>query len=309
MAVINTDFSNFDLRTGECDVMELSDGLVPEIAQAFGYNLPSKPTPEDLGGLVDAVGPGKVLQENIAGVQEVLGTDDDAYKVAAKWVDRSGIQKKLDRSIWTPSLSTPDDVQATVLTGGVANWQDRGADILVRKKEVSRDYCNRLVYLAGNRIMDTPTEVANHNIKVFFEEYGRYPAEFEYAEGFVGAILKEAGFEISFVETEEASGDQQANIFAKKDFNPTKSFAFARVANAGVMLAGQYRNALQDKYRGFDADANNPQVFILTDDFPAAHLREELDPRINQNPLTALRMIIVTAKTIQQAKRIQRTRS
>lgn len=308
MTAINTDFSDFELAT--CDVMNLSHGLVPEIAEVFEYSLPTRLTPEDLGGLVDKVGSSKVLQDNIPRVQEFLGTDEDAFQIAANWVERSGVQKELNRSLWTPAIETPDTVQFTVISGGVANWQDRSAGIIVNKREASSDFSNKVVYLAGSRVMDSPTETSNGNIQEFFDEQGRYPAEFEYAERFIGSVLRQAGFDPSFVETGNASGDEQALYFARyyDNFNPKEAIAFARVANAGVMLAGQYRKALQDEYRGFDADAKKPKAFVMTDSFTVARSQDELDPKTNQNPFTALRMIIVTAKTIQQAKRIQRLR-
>src|SRR6185369_9215526 len=97
--------------------------LIPEIGEVFEVDLGEQPSTEALGELVGVIGSNKVLQENLPRVQSVLDTNGEALDIAANWVERSGVQKALDRSLWLP-FETPQ-VNAIIATGAVANWQDR----------------------------------------------------------------------------------------------------------------------------------------------------------------------------------------
>jgi hypothetical protein len=77
--------------------------------------------------------------------------------------------------------------------------------------------------------------------------------------------------------------------------------AFARVANAGIQLAGQFVRASRDS--GFNGNRFDPQAFVLTDTFPIARTPEEAkNPKEYQNPFTGLRQIAVTAKELVQLR-------
>lgn len=286
------DFSNFELGA---NVLELAGGLLPEMAEVFEVDL-GQGTAEDIGRLVGAIGTSKVLQENISQVQEKLGTDQEGINIAGDWLYRSGIQKALNRSLWTPELQAPDH-SAIVITGAVANWQDR-TQRLVSGELVVRG--GGEVYIPiGNRVMDSTTEKPNRNIEEFFTNEGRYPTETEFAETFIVPILESAGGDVSLKAYDTKNGEEIAERFFDEE---TLLFAggyitFARVANAGIQLAGQFVRAARSS--GFDTNPNDPQAFVITDTFPIAENDIELEnPAELQNPFTGIRQIAVTAKEI-----------
>lgn len=87
-------------------------------------------------------------------------------------------------------------------------------------------------------------------------------------------------------------------------FDTHGQLAVARVANAGVQLAMQFRKAVRERFPvyHFDADRDNPQLFILTDTLPVATTEEQLQhPEQFQSPYTALRQTALTAKLLAQA--------
>ena len=286
-----SDFANY--RLGD-SVYELANGLVPEIARVFDVELGDQPSDEALGNLVGAIGRSKVLQENIPHVREILGTDQDGLAIAAEWLGRSGVQLALNRSLWTPEIPTPDNA-ATVMTGAVANWQDRTAKLVA-------DSLNREnVYIAaGNRVMDTPTEKTNANVEQFFAEEDRYPTETEYAGVFVMPVLLASGHAVVIEGYDTPKGDEIAKRFAAEHSNVFRgNVGFARVANAGIQMAAQFVRAAREAGIAYDLDATNPQAYVLTDEFAVAQNEDHTrDPKNYQNPFTGIRQVAVTAKEL-----------
>lgn len=283
------DFSNFE--RGD-NVLELADGLLPEMAEVFEVDL-GQGTEEDLGRLVGAIGTSKVLQENIPLVQEKLGTDQSGLEIAASWLGRSGVQEALNRSLWIPELHTPDSA-SIVITGAVANWQDRTAQLV-------SDQPNEHVYIAaGNRVMETPTEKVNANVETFFESEGRYPTESEYALLFVAPVITASDKAVSLRSYDTANGEEIADRFLWEGshiFVEGRRIAFARVANAGIQLAAQFVRAARSL--NFDTNSSDPQAFVLTDTFPIAQTEDETKKaKAFQNPYTGIRQIAVTAKEL-----------
>ncbi|HLC91558.1 MAG TPA: hypothetical protein VJC09_00740 [Candidatus Saccharimonadales bacterium] len=301
------DFSNYELADvqGERGVYDLADGLIPEMAEVFGVDIGLDPSTEALGNLVDKIGKSKVLQENIGHVQEVLDTKDNGLEVAADWVDRSGVQKQLNRSLWIPGLVTPDPVDAIVITGAVANWQDRTAGTLERWA-LSRLEDPKVYIPVGNRVMNTPTEQTNPNIALFQGNHdGEYPTEAQYAEEEIAFRLTSKGFGVEVLPYETSNGDDIAAAFVAERpeiFGEGKTVVFARVANAGIQLAVQFRKAARHQNIQFDPGHTRPQAFVLTDQFPVARTDEESkNPKDFQNPMTAIRQVAVTAKMLHEA--------
>ncbi|HUP26108.1 MAG TPA: hypothetical protein VM124_00480 [Candidatus Limnocylindrales bacterium] len=286
------DFSNFELGD---DVMTLAGGLLPEMAEIFEVDLGQR-TAEDIGRLIGRMGASQVLQENIPLVQERLGTDQSALEIAANWLDRSGVQKSLNRSLWTPSLQAPKHA-VTVMTGAVANWQDRTAYLVA---DASREAGGGEVYIPiGTRVMDSVTEKTNFNVDVFFSDSGRYPTEAEYAGAFVVPLLEAAGNNVFLKPYNTTNGQEIAERFFEDEpmLYASGYITFARVANAGILLAGQFVRAARDS--GFDQNSNDPQAFVRTDTFPVARTEAEVkNPKEYQNPFTGIRQIAVTAKEI-----------
>lgn len=291
------DFSNFEL--GE-NVMDLAGGLIPEMAEVFEVTLSPNPTQEELGKLVGAIGQSKVLQENIGNVQEKLGTDGDGLTIAANWLGRSGVQLALSRSLWTPHRDTPWNSFRIIATGAVANWQDRTTNLLVSRALLDDIVDGRVDLPTGNRVMNSPTEIANDNIQALTTAYGKPPTEAEYAREIVLPELEWVGYDVQIMEFDTTNGQEIAERFLS--LNPSvldHRILFARVANAGVQLACQFRIAARQIKPSFDREKGDPQVFVGTDSFPIARTPEEAkNPSKFQNPFTGIRQIAVTAKEI-----------
>jgi hypothetical protein len=285
------DFSNFELGD---NVAELAGAVITEMAEVFEVNLSQSPSAEELGNLVGAIGTSKVLQENIGQVQEKLGVGSDAITIAAGWLGRSGVQLALNRSLWTPNVTAADET-AVVLTGAVANWQDRAAQTVLWQTAADHIYIP-----VGNRLMDTATEKTNPNIEQFFAGEGEYPTEQRYALEFIAPILSQTGDRVTVVGYDTNNGDMIAARFVE-DYRAlfSKPIRFARVANAGIQLASQFVRAARAAGIDFDADRNNPMAYVLTDEFPIAQTPEQqANPKEFQNPFTGIRQIAVTAKEL-----------
>lgn len=295
------DFSNYELGT---NVAELADGLLPEMAEVFEVPLSANPTAEELGKLVGAIGASKVLQQNIPRVQAILGTATDGLTVAADWLDRSGVQQSLERSLWTPDQITSWDRNRVVITGAVANWQDRVTDLLIAKASSGVSVDGRVDIAVGNRVMNTPTETTNPNVQIFEREHNRPPTEADYASWGIMPALRMGGYpDVQVLYFDTTSGDEIAHDYFQS--NPgvlNDRVIFARVANAGIQLACQFRKAARLMRPDFDSDPDNPQVFVSTDSFPIARTSEDLkNPRQFQNPFTGIRQVALTGKLLVEA--------
>ena len=150
-------FANFDLVSAEPkDIYSIGaapgePGVLPEMAEAFGYKLATEPEEANLRGLVQAIGQAKTLQDNIAGVQERLGTDDDAVALARSWVTRAGFLEPVSRAYVHPEIGLPDRY-VSVMTDGTANWMDWRAQTLVSLRDRT-GYTAPALLVAGNGVM------------------------------------------------------------------------------------------------------------------------------------------------------------
>jgi len=289
-AVEQRNFSNFELGD---NVYELAGGLVPEVAEMLQVPIADEPESGDLQAIMEKVGPNKVLRDN-AEIQAI------GHDTMVGLVERSGIQDPLSRSLWTPDIeATWGNLDSIVLVGGVANWQDRASNTAL-----VGELRNKPVYvLGGKRVMDSATEKPNPNINHLHEIFDRYPTEAEYAASIVVPKLVEAGRNVLATAYDTADGDALLEAFF--DVNPQlleDRIAIVRVANAGVIMALQMRNAAQKQNPDFDADKNEPQTFIITDTLPVAHTDDDEKNAANfQKASTALRQIVLTAKKLHEA--------
>ncbi len=285
------DFSNFELQTDS--VYSLADNLISELADRFAIDHGAEPTVEVLGELVGKLGKNEVLRANEP-VQALSPTE------MADYLDQSGVQKALNRSLWTPQLrATPRKLDGYVLTGAVANWQDRAANKLASYGTKAPVYI-----FAGERIMDSVTEKPNPNVKAVFETFKRYPTEAEYAAGVVQRKLVERGFDVLPSTYAGTKGETLAIDFF--DRNPhllDGRIAAVRVANAGIQLAVQLRHAARAIRPDFDSDPSNPQMFVMTDSLPVSRSqKQDAKPLRYQKAQTGLRQVAVTAKSILEAQ-------
>jgi hypothetical protein len=292
MSTAERDFSNFNLGD---NVYELADGLVPEMAEQLGVDIGQEPSSEDLQLLMNQVGPKKELRSNPEIELPIV--------VKADFVDRSGVQNALDRSLWTPEITIANSgVDGVVMTGGVANWLDRIGYSVV--DDVSQRVEGSKVYIpVGNRVMQLATEKTNSNVEIFFDDLGRYPTETEYVGHFIVPVLEDARYEVIVEPHETQNGDEILSSFFERNRELLESkLAMVRVANAGVIMAIQMRDAARSLRAEFDTDPENPQVFVATDSFPIARTEEQdEDAQHFQKSDSGFRQVVLTAKKLHEA--------
>ena len=196
-----------------------------------------------------------------------------------------------------------DGPEEVFVTGAVANWQDRVADLLTQKEVLPT---SASIY-AGNRVMANATEQANPRVQKFAANHGRNPKEHEYAEAFIQTQLAKH-HAVRFRGLEENDGAKIAARYAGDkyplyaDLRVKPVVTCARVANAGIQLGLQLRKAMREISPGFDADPSYPQLVIRTDTFPIARTPEQVDDAAHyQSPYTALRQVVLTAKLLEEA--------
>lgn len=290
MSVIERDFSDFYLGD---NVYRLADGVIPDIAERLDIKLGDEPNSADLQLVMTKVGQNKVLREN----QEVEAI---SRSEKADLLARSGIQSQLRRSLWTPEVqANPEKVEAIIATGGVANWQDRTAKAIRGFKATSVP-----IYLgAGSRLMNTPTEIRNKNVKRISSKFQRVPTEAEYVSSVISPSLKRAGFDVLASPFETEDGDEiLRRLFEINQHLADERLAMARVANAGIIMAIQMREAARAINPDFDTDPKNPQAFVITDTFPIARTkRQDNAPKSYQKTDTGLRQLVLTAKKLHEA--------
>lgn len=293
---VERNFSNFILGD---NVYELSGGLIPEIAERLEVPLSDTPDSAELGRLVGVIGKNKVLRDNV----EITAIPQDE---AADMVDRSGVQLPLSRSLRTPNIQIPKDTDlksltATIMTGAVANWMDRTRALLESDPSQSKVYA-----VTGNRVMSSPTEVTNPQVAEFIKNNGVEPSESDYALEYVLPALTSRSAELVAYQT--ADGDEIADKFVQDHpelFADGSRVSFARVANAGIQLALQFRKAARKLNPDFDSNPADPQVYIRTDTLPVARTAEELKNATKfQSPFTGLRQVALTAKLINKASEL-----
>lgn len=319
--MVERDFSTFRLPIDNVYQLaphpETGEGVIPEMARVFDVELGDTPNAENIGRLVGAIGKSRVLQESISQVQEVLGTDEDALGVAADWAKRSGVQEPLNRNLVDPEAEVPDEMDATVVTGAVANWQDRVVGLFMGRSST------HIYSETGNRTMNSPTEVINPNIvewveaesglviptdlppedlKKWAQEHADvFPTESQYAEDVTAPLYRANGHEVTLDAYDTKSGDEIAAQFAERHaglLGKDNKLVFARTANAGVQQAVQFLNAARKHNPSFGAE----QAFVLTDTFQLARTAEQAaNAREYQNPMTAIRQVAITGKAILEA--------
>jgi len=284
------------------DVLTLGNGVIGEMADIAGIRLdPSQQGPlvESLGSLVGAFGVKEVLRDNPPLRVPVLA--------AADLAERSGVCQKLDRTLWSVDHRYPP-LDAVISTGGVANWQDRTTQLLVKRLDEVKDPQPNVFVLSGDRIMNSSTETENGNVRAYLEEFGEYPSETDYADFFVVPKLQSVGYTVYHDLFDKMNGEQIATEFARINrslWYPEMTIGFARAATAGLQLALQFRSAIQrlQHFDAFDSQPDNPQVVVLTDGIDIARNEEQLkDARHYQSPYTALRQAALTAKLLLEAE-------
>lgn len=303
MTTVNErNFSDFELGD---NVYELAGGLIPRLADRLAVPIGDEPTSSDLQLIMNQVGPNKELRTN-----QKLELDREE---AADFVVKAGTQQALRRSLWTPDNELlPGSVDTLVAMGAVANWQDRTAKLIS-----DLPFRVPVRYLAGNRLMATATEVTNPNVSAIGEDFDIAPTEAEYAASVISPLLRAAGVRV--LVTPHTTGNADTMFYEMFKRTPGllyERIGVARVANAGIVMALQMRDAARKVQQElveagqleaagplFDADRRNPQVFVATDKFTEVARTEEqdADPEHYQKAATGLRQVVLTAKKLHEA--------
>jgi len=279
----NVRFDNFRIRKDS--VYDIGDGVIPEIAVAFEHDLTDEPDPENLGELIAKVGPAKTLQDNIELVKSRIGSTKDASGLAIDWIERSGLLTPVSRSFLNPNLPVPGMVDIALVTGGVRNWMQRRANVLIDLDKA--DYIKRVILAGGNRKMKTVegTDViegmteADYLEKVVLDKIMRL--------GRVGLV--------DMVKVNSESGNDVMARVAKRMGHFTTA---AVISNAGawVQNAGQARRAIMAEHANFDSSGR--RIYVVSDGFPIAKNDE---PSVAaQNPYSALGQIVRGAHELVQ---------
>ncbi len=288
----NRDFSNFELGD---NVFKLADYLVPHVAELLEVELSEQPDSGEIQDLLDGMRTNKVLRNN----EPIVAID---HQTKLDLVERSGIQKPLDRSLWTPSVKATEAADVYLMVTAVANWQDRAAAVVENSPK-------KPVYIAaGNREMKQPTEVTNPNVQAIFEATGSYPTEAAYAAKVILPRLVESGFDEVHLSTyQTGDGDEIAERFyAGNPYLTDRRIAVVRNANAGLITAIQHRTAARKVGPTFDIYAHDAQLMVVTDGLPLARTPEQeadaahyqkVDPAFGQMLLLAKKLASITAGT------------
>jgi hypothetical protein len=290
-------FENFDLSSdGLGSIYEIGadedhpTGVIPEMASVFGHELSATPDETNLGELIKSVGPAKELQNNIALVRDILGTDQDAVSIARSWSERSGLLTPVERSYFTAE-QLEGRVGLAVITGGVRNWMARRAqrlETLVHERGV-----DSVLLVAGNREMKA-TEGPD-------VEEGM--SEADYMENIVARKISGLGIANNLIRVDSGVGDQvmEAGVVQTFELVSDESARIAVVSNAGawVQNVGQFRRAAINK-AGRQFDERGDQIFAVSDGFPLGTGEEPT--ATHQNPFTALGQIARNAQELVRHK-------
>lgn len=291
MSASERDFSNFYLGDS---VYELASGVVPEIAERLDVTVSREPHSAELQEIMTKVGQNKVLRQN----EEITAID---RRTMAELLEVSGVQRALRRSLWTPDLdASASNIDAVVMLGGVANWQDRTAKVISK----GRKYKDTPIYLlGGSRVMDTPTEVTNPNIAAFHETFRRYPTEARYIASVIAPRLKRVGHQVMVNTYDIKNGDEILwKLFEENGHLFFARLALARVANAGIPMAVQMRDAGRSGFKHFDTNPKKPQTFVITDEFPVSKTeKQDSNATKYQKAATGVRQLVLTAKKLHEA--------
>lgn len=347
------DFNNY--HAGD-NVFHLADSLIPELAERVGIALSDDPTVTELGKLVCVLGPNKVLRDNP--ITSALTINE-----AADFVDRSGILKPFygpvrGKSFTDDGISTDTTSTAKIVLGvGVANWSDRATKLLVaiqrenvllgahpqdafgqQRVAVGRDGMH---IVAGERVMDSKTEIINPNIVQYIKRYDRTPTEGEYASEFVVPRLKSVDIHNAQLHRYRSTDGSEIarglvhehpeiligeDIFTLPDgttYSQPRKVTVVATATAGLQFALQLRAAATgddsryDRRQGyvertsmrpldngsFDGRfAELTQLHLMTDGFQVARTDEDMNnPKVRQSPFTALRQVALSAKLLREA--------
>ncbi|HLB66800.1 MAG TPA: hypothetical protein VJJ78_04395 [Candidatus Saccharimonadales bacterium] len=296
-----SDFRDFrleDIAANPRGVYDLAEGLLPEMANAMGYELGGFPDSGILSGFINHIGPAKTLQDNIGLVQERLATQVDAVTIASDWAERSGSLWQLARtfrgSFSRPNKSLPKSIDSAVFNTAVGRWQERRAQKIMDLEEQGTKVA-RIAIMAGNRTMN---EVEHPMVATLARQDGVLPTEARFATAFIAEMLKTNMSVPVFVFPSDSSVGDDIFLEGIRQRERILDDSILAVGNApsALQVAGQFRKAARTIAPEFDD--HGYQLFMSGDSIPVA--RQGEGPETHQNPFTALGQIARNALVLHE---------
>lgn len=279
------DFSTFDinlLRENPHSILELGDGVIGQVVERFGYELPTDlQTALDLSGLVRAIGPNKVLQENIEFVQGVLGTK--AMDITADWLEMSGCMKSLNRAFASATAPRPGYFDAAIITGGVARWQLRRRKVM---ESIDPDKVGQIWLPMGVREM----KLSEHALVGITATRNNAPAtEAQFAREHIAWPLTDFFDAVEVHQIDSTNGDEILRAFFQKhpELTSCRLLVIGNAPNT-VQAAAQVRLAARSVNPLFDIEAD--QLTMRGDTFPIGSYGEPASS--HQNPISGLTQLV-----------------
>ncbi len=278
-------FANFN--PAEHAVYEIGGDVLPQMAEVFGHTLKNDPDVDNLGELIDLIGPAKELQQNIERVQQRIGVSEDSVDLARGWIERSGLLTPVERSFLDPEdASRRDDQLVGIITGGARNWMQRRAELALKLAEEGVNF-KKIILAAGNREMRQGegqdvargmTEIEYMNLVLANKLHGRASDVVQ-----ILAVDSELGDDV---------GRRVASSVDESDDEPLV------ISNAGVWVqnAGQISRGFRDKL-GVPVQKD---VYVVSDEFPLGTGAETAST--HQNPFSALSLIVRNAQEFVRAQ-------
>lgn len=294
---MDTNFARYDLlqlaRTSE-GVFMLAGGVVPEIAERFGFSLGTQPTAHTIGKLLEVVAPHKELKRNIAHIRQILGSD--AVGIATSLLLRSGITDELPGgSFWDPSNSTmPEYFDYATWMGATGKWQ---LERLMRALRVDPASVGTLVLPAGVRAM---VDDAHQTVQTWHRKSGRWPTEQMYADRFVLPLLLQAWFNAKVLPVDSEQGRDVYSTLVQT-FPDILTGTVLVVGNqpATLQVAGAFRDWARKQKGGASFDSDGDQLFVVADHCTIA--TEGQSTATRQDPLSGVGALLRCAMYLQRA--------
>ncbi|HUS25811.1 MAG TPA: hypothetical protein VMY99_00490 [Nevskiaceae bacterium] len=252
-------------------------GVLPEIAQSFGYDPFTHPV-----DLVSAVAPHDSLRHNIDFAKERLGPD--GLSLARGWAERSGLLVPVARSFMPPEEAIPQSVDLAIITGGVRNWMERrqkrlqelhAAGTTIKAVLLAGSDCRTMNQAEGPDVQEDMTE-ASYLEKVI-------------APALTGIVADED--KVKVVRVPGLTGDEVARRLERHISDEQLNGYILVTANAGnwPQNTGQVRRGIRATVPEFDTE--HGRLVVVSDGFALGETGNE-PPITHQNPLSAVGMIL-----------------
>lgn len=290
-------FANFDMLGAQrSDIYDIGaggpwPGVIRELAHVFGHDLTPEPDADNLGRLIEKVGPETELQQNVAYVQDILGSEPAAMALAREWVRRSGLLRQVRRSFMSPGIELPRRNGMAVIFGGSRPSMDACVQTLQKLREQGYSFGLNL-FAGGNR----PITVQENA-----EQFLHGKAEYDYLDMLsktLGSTTMILAVDSSIGEavTERVASSINLEMYVRRS---TQQGSVVAISSAGawVQRAGQLRRTMGRLFPQRNFDEQGGQLFVATDATELGVTGDEPLPPF-MNPFRALGQIVRNAQEL-----------